>query len=58
MKMNLREFKIGDFIEPLIFLALFLAFAPLWPKVNGVLCFGSSKLLSLMCVLDYSQEML
>lgn len=56
--MNLREFKIGDFIEPLIFLAFFLAFAPLWPKVNGVLCFGSSKLLSLMCVLDYSQEML
>lgn len=37
---------------------LFLAFASLWLEVNGVLCFGSSKLLSLMCVLDHSQEML
>lgn len=37
---------------------LFLAFASLWPEVNGVLCFGSSKLLPLMCVLDHSQEML
>lgn len=37
---------------------LFLAFASLWPEVNEALCFGSSKLLSLMCVLDQSQEML
>lgn len=41
-----------------LFSLFFLAFTSLWPEVNGVLCFGSSKLLSLMCVLDRSQEML
>ena len=58
MKVSFKEFPgLGILLNHLSSL-FFLGFASLWPKVNGVLCFGSSKLLSLMCVLDHSQEML
>ena len=58
MKMSFKEFEGLRILLNHLSALFFLGFASLWPKVNGVLCFGSSKLLSLMYVLDHSQEML